>query len=314
MTRRKIALVGAGGVGATVAYASLIRGVGREIALYDINAAKVAAEVLDLNHGLRFTPTASVVGSDDIEVCRGADVVVVTAGAKQAPGESRLDLAGRNVAILRDLVPRLVALSPEAILLLVTNPVDVLTYVALRLSGLPRRQVLGSGTVLDTSRLHYLLAERCGVAVTNVHGYIVGEHGDSEFPLWSSASIGAVPLSEWSNAGGGALDASALEEIGDEVKNAAYRIIAGKGATTYAIGLATTAILQAILTDAHQVMPVSSLQDGIHGLRDVCLSMPSVINRHGVDRVLELPLTDDERTALRTSATTIMETIRAVGF
>lgn len=314
MTRRKIALVGAGGVGATVAYASLIRGVGREIALYDINAAKVAAEVLDLNHGLRFTPTASVVGSDDIEVCRGADVVVVTAGAKQAPGESRLDLAGRNVAILRDLVPRLVALSPEAILLLVTNPVDVLTYVALRLSGLPRRQVLGSGTVLDTSRLHYLLAERCGVAVTNVHGYIVGEHGDSEFPLWSSASIGAVPLSEWSNAGGGALDASALEEIGDEVKNAAYRIIAGKGATTYAIGLATTAILQAIFTDAHQVMPVSSLQDGIHGLRDVCLSMPSVINRHGVDRVLELPLTDDERTALRTSATTIMETIRAVGF
>src|SRR5215208_1904134 len=209
----KVAVVGAGSVGATTAYACLIRGIGRTIAIYDINADKTRAEVLDLQHGLQFVPQATVVGSDDIEVCRDADLVVVTAGARQKPGQTRLELAGANVALCRNLVPKLLEVAPEAILLLVTNPVDVVTYAALKYSGLPPRRVFGSGTVLDSSRLRLLVAEHCGVAVQNVHAYIAGEHGDSEIPLWSSASIGSVPLLAWDVAGRPPLDAPARAEV-----------------------------------------------------------------------------------------------------
>src|SRR5919106_1309624 len=193
----KIAVVGAGNVGATPAHARPIRGGARTIALYDVDAAKTRAETLDLNHGLQFVPMATVIGSDDIEVCRGADLVVVTAGAKQKPGQTRLELAAANVALCKELVPRLLEVAPDAVLLLVTNPVDVVTYAALRYSGLPPRRVFGSGTVLDSSRLRLLVAEHCGVAVQSVHAYIAGEHGDSEIPLWTSASIGSVPLLGW---------------------------------------------------------------------------------------------------------------------
>ena len=217
----KVAVVGAGSVGATCAYACLIRGIGRTIALYDTNADKTRAEVLDLNHGLQFVPQATVVGSDDIEVCRGADLVVITAGAKQKPGQTRLELAEANVALSRAIVPKLLEVAPDAILLLVTNPVDVITYAALKLSGLPPQRVFGSGTVLDSSRLRLLVADHCGVAVQNVHAYIAGEHGDSEIPLWSSASIGSVPLLAWDVPGRPALDAAAREEIHRKVIGAA---------------------------------------------------------------------------------------------
>ena len=189
----KLAIIGAGSVGATIAYASLIRGVAKQIALYDVNRTKVEAEVLDLNHGLQFTPMATLEGSDDLAVCSDADVVVITAGAKQKPGQTRMDLAAANAAICRQLIPELVRLSPEAILLMVTNPVDVITYVAWKLSGLPARRVFGAGTVLDSSRFRYLIARRLHVAVQNVHAYIAGEHGDSEIPLWSSANVGNIP-------------------------------------------------------------------------------------------------------------------------
>ena len=286
MNGSKVAIIGAGGVGATIAYAALINGVGREIALYDIDADKVRAEVLDLNHGLRFTPTARVIGSEQLDICADADIVVITAGAKQRPGETRMDLAGRNTDIFRALVPALVERAPGAVLLVVTNPVDVLTYVALQLSGLPPSRVIGSGTVLDTSRLHFLLAERCGVAVSNVHATIAGEHGDSEFALWSSASIGTVPLKQWITPTGKTLADEELDEIAERVKNAAYDIIRGKGATTYAIGLAVTSIVGSILNDEHRILPVSTLQEGEHGITDVCLSMPAVIGgdrRHSQD-------------------------------
>src|SRR5439155_13554089 len=193
----KIAIVGAGSVGATIAYACLIRGVGKQIALYDVNRAKVDAEVLDLNHGLQFVPMAMVDGSDDVGVCADADVVVMTAGAKQKPGQSRMDLLAANAGIFRDLVPRLLAVASQAIFLIVSNPVDVLTYATQKLTGLPVQRVLGSGTVLDSSRFRFLIARRCDVAVQNVHAYIVGEHGDSEIPLWSSASIANIALHEW---------------------------------------------------------------------------------------------------------------------
>ena len=309
----RIAIVGAGSVGATLAYACLIRGVGRTIALYDLDAAKARAEVLDLNHGLQFVPMATMVGSDDLEVCRGADLVVVTAGAKQRPGQTRLELAHANVGMCRDLVPRLLEVAPDAILLLVTNPVDVVTHAALRYSGLPPNRVFGSGTVLDSSRLRLLIAQHCGVAVQNVHAYVAGEHGDSELPLWSSASIGSVPLLRWNLPGRPALDAAARAEIVRRVVGAAEEIIRGKGATNYAVGLAATRIIEAVLYDERQVLPVTSLLDGFAGISDVCLSVPSVIDRAGVDTVLPVPLSDEEAAGLRRSAAAVRDVIRKLG-
>jgi L-lactate dehydrogenase len=309
----RIAIVGAGSVGATLAYACLIRGVGRTIALYDLDAAKARAEVLDLNHGLQFVPAATMVGSDDLEVCRGADLVVVTAGAKQRPGQTRLELAHANVEMCRDLVPRLLEVAPDAILLLVTNPVDVVTHAALRYSGLPPNRVFGSGTVLDSSRLRLLIAQHCGVAVQNVHAYVAGEHGDSELPLWSSASIGSVPLLRWNVPGRPALDAAARAEIVRRVVGAAEEIIRGKGATNYAVGLAAARIIEAVLYDERQVLPVSSLLDGFAGISDVCLSVPSVIDRAGVDTVLPVPLSDEEAAGLHRSAAAVRDVVRKLG-
>lgn len=309
----KVAVVGAGSVGATCAYVCLIRGIGRTIALYDINADKTRAEVLDLNHGLQFVPQATVVGSDDIEVCRGADLVVITAGAKQKPGQTRLELAEANVALSKAIVPRLLEVAPEAILLLVTNPVDVITYAALKISGLPPQRVFGSGTVLDSSRLRLLVADHCGVAVQNVHAYIASEHGDSEIPLWSSASIGSVPLLAWEVPNRPPLDAAAREEIHRKVVGAAGEIIRGKGATNYAVGLATARIVEAVLYDQRQVLPVSSLLDGQAGIHDVCLSLPSVVDRLGVEMVLPSPLSEEEAEGLRHSADTVKGVIKSLG-
>ena len=312
-TTTKIAVVGAGSVGATIAYACLIRGIGRTIALYDVDAAKTRAEVLDLNHGLQFVPQATVVGSDDIEVCRDADLVAITAGAKQKPGQTRMELAEANVALCKALVPRLLEVAPDAILLLVTNPVDVITYAALRYSDLPPRRVFGSGTVLDSSRLRLLIADHCGVAVQSVHAYIAGEHGDSEIPLWSSAAIGSVPLLAWDVPGRPPLDAAAREDIHRRVVGAAGEIIRGKGATNYAVGLASARIIEAVLYDQRQVLPVSSLLDGQAGIHDVCLSLPSVVDRLGVELVLPSPLSEGEITGLRRSADMVKDVIRSLG-
>jgi L-lactate dehydrogenase len=312
-TTTKIAVVGAGSVGATIAYACLIRGIGRTIALYDVDAAKTRAEVLDLNHGLQFVPQATVVGSDDIEVCRDADLVAITAGAKQKPGQTRMELAEANVALCKALVPRLLEVAPDAILLLVTNPVDVITYAALRYSDLPPRRVFGSGTVLDSSRLRLLIADHCGVAVQSVHAYIAGEHGDSEIPLWSSAAIGSVPLLAWDVPGRPPLDAAAREDIHRRVVGAAGEIIRGKGATNYAVGLASARIIEAVLYDQRQVLPVSSLLDGQAGIHDVCLSLPSVVDRLGVELVLPSPLSEGEVTGLRRSADMVKGVIRSLG-
>jgi L-lactate dehydrogenase len=309
----KVAVVGAGSVGATLAYACLIQGIGRTIALYDVNAAKTRAEMLDLNHGLQFVPQATVVGSDDIEVCRGADLVVITAGAKQKPGQTRLELAEANVNLSRKLVPRLLEVAPDAILLLVTNPVDVITYAALKFSGLPPRRVFGSGTVLDSSRLRLLVAAHCGVAVQNVHAYVAGEHGDSEIPLWSSASIGSVPLLAWDVPGRPPLDAATRDEIVRRVIGSAGEIIRGKGATNYAVGLAAARIIEAVLDDQRQVLPVSSLLEGVAGISDVCLSLPSVVDRLGVELVLPGPLSEDEAVGLRRSAETVRGVIKSLG-
>jgi L-lactate dehydrogenase len=311
----KIAIVGAGSVGATIAYACMVRGVGQQIALYDTNREKVDAEVLDLNHGLQFVPMATIEGSDDVAICADADVVVVTAGAKQKPGQSRMDLAGANAAICRTLIPDLLRLAPQAVLLMVTNPVDVITYVAQKLSGLPRQRVFGSGTVLDSSRFRYLIAQRCRVAVQNVHAYIAGEHGESEIPLWSSARIGNILLHEWAVPGHGKLTVRDRTEIFQNVKDAAQQIIKGKGATNYAIGLATARILESILKDESRILPVSSLLTNYReGIDDVCLSVPCIVNRTGVEQALPTPLNANEEAGLRNSAETIRDAVRKLGF
>lgn len=309
----KIAIVGAGSVGATIAYACMMRGIAPQLALYDVNRKKVDAEVLDLNHGLQFVPMATIEGSDDVGICADADVIVVTAGAKQKAGQSRLDLATANTAICRKMLPELVRLAPHALLLMVTNPVDVMTYVALKVTGWPRQRVLGSGTVLDSSRFRYLIARRCNVAVQNVHATIAGEHGDSEIPLWSSARIGNVPLHEWAVPAHGRLTVRDRTDVFVNVRDAAQQIIAGKGATNYAIGLATAKILEAILKDENRILPVSSLLSDYHGIDDVCLSVPCIVNRKGVETALDFPMNDAERAGLANSAERIREAIRSVG-
>src|ERR1700712_4275975 len=258
----RIAIVGAGSVGATLAYACLLRGIGREIVLHDIDAAKVEAQVLDLEHGLQFVPAATVTGSADLSVCAGADVIVLTAGAKQKPGQSRLDLAAGNAQMCRSAVPRLLEVAPDALLMLVTNPVDVLTHVALKVSGLPPGRVFGSGTVLDTSRLRFALARRCGVAVPNVHANVVGEHGDSEIALWSTATIANIPLRTWLPPDGRPIDDAELAGFLDQVRSSAQRIVKGKGATNFAIGLAASRILEAIQADERRIYTGSALVGG----------------------------------------------------
>ena len=311
--RRKVSVVGAGSVGATVAYASLIRGAAKTVALHDLDRDKVRAEVLDLNHGSQFYPTANVIGSDDIAVTADSDIVVITAGAKQKPGQTRLELAAVNVEICRSLVPGLIEHSPEAILLLLTNPVDVVTYAAVQASGLPSRRVFGSGTVLDSSRLRTLLAQYCHVAVHSVHAFIVGEHGDSQVAAWSQAAIGGVPVRDWSPPGRAPIDEPTLERIAHEVVTAAEQIIRGKGATNYAVGLAAAGIVEAVLHDERNVMPVSSLLAGQYGIDDVCLSLPSIVDAKGVDAVLTPPLSEDETDALRRSADTVRRVERSLG-
>lgn len=311
----KLAIVGAGAVGATLAYAALARGAARSVALMDVNRTKVEAEVLDLRHGQMFIPQAEIEGSDDVEVCRGADVVVVTAGAKQRPGQSRLDLAEATVGLTRTIMPGLVEVAPDAVFIMVTNPVDVVTYAAQQITGLPHERVLGSGTVLDSSRLRDALARHCGVAVGNVHANIAGEHGDSEIVLWSSATIAGVPLLDWRPfRGRPALDAATREQIAQDVVSSAYRVIAGKGATNYAVGLAVTRIIEAVLNDEHRIMSVSSRLTDFYGIGDVCLSVPSLVDRRGVAETIDTPLSDAEVAGLRASADSVRAALRGLGF
>lgn len=310
----KIGIVGAGSVGATIAYACMVRGVGKHISLFDVAKAKVEAEILDLNHGLMFVPMAKVDGSDDLNVLERSDVIVVTAGAKQKPGQTRVELAETNTGICRKLIPDLLRVAPHATLLMVTNPVDVLTYVALELSGLEPRRVLGSGTVLDSSRFRFLIAQRCAVAVQNVHAYIAGEHGDSEIPLWSSASIGNVPVQGWHMPGHGVLSTLEEQDIFESVRSAAYKIIQGKGATNYAVGLAVATILEAILWNEGRVLPVSSLLTDYRGISNVCLSVPSIVGFRGVEGLLPVPMNAPEEAGLRSSAEAIKQVLRTLGF
>lgn len=302
MQQSKVTIVGAGSVGSSAAYAALIRGSARHVALYDVATAKVEAEVLDLAHGTQFLGTSEIVGGSDIGVAADSHVVVITAGAKQHPGQTRIELAGVNAGIMRTLMPQLLDVAPDAIYVIVTNPCDVLTVLAQESSGLPPERIFASGTVLDTSRLRWRLAQRLGVAPSNVHASIVGEHGDSEFALWSSANVGQVPILQWQPAAGEPIVQEELDAIAVEVRDAAYRVIQGKGATNYAIGLSTARIIEAILRDEHAIMPVSTVLQDFRGISGVALSVPSIVGAHGATPIAETRLSDDELALMHRSA------------
>lgn len=303
----KVTIVGAGSVGSSAAYAALIRGSARHVALYDIATQKVEAEVLDLAHGTQFTGSSDITGGSDVAVVEGSHVVVITAGAKQDPGQTRIELAGVNAGIIRKMMPQLLEAAPDAIYVIVTNPCDVLTVLAQEETGLPPERIFASGTVLDTSRLRWKLAERAGVSTSSVHAYIVGEHGDTEFPLWSKATIGTVPILDWVTPRGDRMTVEELDRIAVDVRDAAYKVIQGKGATNYAIGLSSARIIEAILNDEHAVMPVSPVLHDFHGVDGVALSVPSVVSAAGAVPVRETQFDGHELELFHRSAGTLRE-------
>jgi L-lactate dehydrogenase len=305
---RKGVIVGAGQVGMACAYSILIQHTLDEMVIVDVNTEKLEGEVMDLNHGIPFVePT--IIRSGSLADGEDADIVIITAGAKQKPGESRLDLVQRNLEIFKDLIPQIVKYCSKAILLIVTNPVDIMTYVSLKLSGLPASSVIGSGTVLDTARFRYLLAEKFQIDPRSLHAYIIGEHGDSEVPVWSKVNISGMRLFEDDSNSSVLEDAEPIKPIFEQVKNAAYEVIQRKGATSYAIGLGVTQIVQAILRNQNRVMTVSSLINGFEGIDDVCLSLPAVVNRQGVSRILNLSVSPTEKQQLQNSAKVLRQTI-----
>ncbi len=297
----RVAIVGSGNVGSTFAYALLLSGLASEIVLIDINRARAEGEAMDLNHTEPFAkPTRIWAG--DYPDCTGAAVTVIAAGVGQKPGETRIELVKRNAAVFAQIIPQVARNNPQGIILVATNPVDVLTYATLRLSGLPARRVIGSGTILDTARFRHLLSKHFGVDPRSVHAYIVGEHGDSEVPVWSLANIAGMQLSAFAQANDIPMDRERMQEIFTSTRDAAYAIIQLKGATYYAVAAGLMRIVEAILRDQSTVLSVSSLLDGYYGLSDVCLSLPTVIDRSGIERVLRLELSVEEIAGLRHSA------------
>ena len=305
--RSKIAIIGTGNVGSTFAYSLMISGVAREIVLIDRNQTRAEGEAMDLNHGVNLVKPVNVYSSG-YEGCKDADIVVITAGAKQKPGQTRIDLVKENVEIFKNIIPTITKYSGQAILLVVSNPMDILTYVTLKISGLPANRVLGSGTVLDSSRFRYMISEHCHVDSRNVHAYIIGEHGDTELPVLSNTNIGGMVLAEYCPICNGHCNyKEELKGIFEEVKNAAYKIIETKGATYYAIGLALVKIVETILRDENSVLPVSTLIDDYYGVSDICLSVPCVVNCNGIERVLKIKLSPEEQEQFRHSAKTLKE-------
>jgi L-lactate dehydrogenase len=299
--QRKVAIVGLGNVGATFAYALALSGLANEIVLVDLNEKKANGEAMDLNHAIPLVQPQRIWAGGYKDIA-GAAITVITAGSAQRPGETRLDLLARNVSIFQGIIPEVVAANPNGMLLIVTNPVDILSYAAWRISGLPASRVIGSGTVLDTARFRYLLSEAYEVDPRSVHGFIIGEHGDSEVAVWSLANIAGMRLDEFcydSKLGGKELDREAIEE---QTRHAAYEIIEAKGATYYAIGAGLLRIVESILRDQSTILSVSTLIEDYVGVNDVYLSLPCIVDGHGIDQVLCLTLSDDEREKFQQSA------------
>jgi len=308
----KIAIVGVGLVGSTFAYTLLLSGISAEIVLIDVNRERAEGEAMDLNHAVPFAhPTR--ISAGDYPDCEGAAITVIAAGTGQKPGETRLDLVRRNAAIFGGIVPRVAAANPDGIIVVATNPVDVLTYVTLKLARLPANRVFGSGTILDTARFRYMLSEHLGVDPRSVHAYIIGEHGDSEVPVWSLANVAGMRLPSFCAENGIPLGPEVTDQIFRQTRDAAYEIITRKGATYFAVAAGLMRITEAILRDQNTVLSISSLVQDYYGIDDVCLSLPTVVGRRGIERMLRLDLSPHEATGVRKSAQVLRQTIDSLG-
>ncbi|MHC4114199.1 MAG: L-lactate dehydrogenase [Planctomycetota bacterium] len=310
---RKVVVIGAGSVGTTYVYALMHTGLVQEIVLIDIDEKKVRGEVMDLEHGMAFVPPVEV-RSGDYSDCADANLIVVTAGAKQKPAQSRLELIQCNADIVKSICDKIKKYDSQAVLIMVTNPVDTLTHLALNQLGWPRKRVIGSGTVLDTARLRYMLSRHCGIDTRNVHAYILGEHGDSEVAAWSMAHLAGIPLKDYCAICQGCDSRTEHEDIVRRVRDSAYHIIDYKGSTFYAIGFSLTRISAAILRNEHSILTVSLLLQGEYDIHDICLSVPCVIGNTGVERVVTAGLSEDEQAALKASAQTLREVIDNIKF
>ena len=307
----KIVIVGAGFVGATFAYSLLLSGLAAEIVLIDANAEKAIGESMDLNHAVPFAhPTRIWAGS--YSDCRGAAITVITAGASQKPGETRLDLVARNIHILKQIIPQVVQNNPGGLLLMTTNPVDILSYAAWKISGLPDAKVIGSGTILDTARFRYLLSQHFGVDARSVHAYIIGEHGDSEVPVWSLANIAGMRLNDFCSANQITCSDEMKEQIFQQTRDAAYEIIQRKGATYFAIASGLTRIIEAILRNQNTVLTLSNRITGYYGIDDVYLSIPAVVDSGGIARNLHLELDETEVIGIKRSAQVLKDLLSQV--
>lgn len=307
MKDSKIILIGTGAVGSSFAYASTLLGVGRELGIIDINEDKVEGEVMDLTDAISFTKPKNIYKADYSD-CKDAEVVVITAGAAQKEGETRLDLVDKNLSIFKDMIGKVVASGFDGIFLVASNPVDILTYATWKYSGFPASKVIGTGTTLDSSRFKKEIAGLIGIDPRSVEAFIMGEHGDTEFPVWSHTNIGGLPIYEWVK-NQSELDEKALLDTFEKSKNAAYEIIKKKGATFYGIGMALTALVRAIIDDENSVYSTSSYLKGEYGLDDIYLGVPTIIGKDGAKWVIEVPLTDIEKENMDKSAQTLKDII-----
>ena len=308
---QKVAVIGCGFVGSTIAYTLMQKGTFSEMVLLDAAQGKAEGEAMDISHGLPFAHAMDIYAGTYEDIADAA-VVIITAGANQKPGETRLDLVQKNSRIMRSIISEVKRVNCEGILLIVSNPVDILTEVALRESGFPKERVIGSGTVLDTARLKYLVSEKLNVDSRNVHAFIAGEHGDSELAVWSCANIYGISIDEFAKIRGFRNFTKEKDEIYHAVRDSAYEIIERKGATYYGIGMAAAKIAEAIVRDSHTVVPVSVSLNGEYGLSDLCLSIPAVIGSRGAEQVLEISLNAEEEERLRRSADELKEVLAQI--
>lgn len=286
---QKAAIIGCGFVGTSIAFSLVQKGIFSELVLIDANENKAEGEAMDLSHGLPFTKPMEIKagGYEDIADCA---MIIITAGANQKPGETRLDLVHKNVEIYKSIIPKIVEKNQEATLLIVSNPVDIMTYVALKLSGYPSHKVIGSGTVLDTARLKYLLSRHLDVDSRSIHAFIIGEHGDSELAVWSAANVSGIPLNHFCELRGYFDHMESMDRIYQSVRDSAYEIIEKKGATYYGVAMAVCRIAESVIRNEHSIMPISVYLDGLYGLHDICLSIPTVVGQEGAEKVLDIPL------------------------
>jgi L-lactate dehydrogenase len=308
----KIVVVGAGFVGTAFAYSLLIRGLASQIAIIDVNRERAEGEVMDLNHGMPFAQPVRI-WAGDYPDCQDADIVVISVDRGQKIEQSRLELARGNFELMKQIVPNITKYNDKCILLVVTNPLDVMTYAALKLSRFPKNRVIGSGTILDTARLRYLLGERLQVDPRNVHAYIIGEHGDSEVPVWSLANVAGIRLKDYYPLANVPYDAVELENLFLKVRGAGYEIIKRKGRTFYAVALGMTKIVESIVRNENAVSTVSCLLEDYYSVSDVCLSVPVILNRTGIKEIIRLPLDEKEIADFQKSATIIKNVVNSLG-